>query len=85
MRISQYADDLPALTRWGVIQTQSGEFIVPDVPWHTIMPLSPKLALVGSGADGMILEQNVAEINSAFKAGSREYYFAYDLSKCPSL
>jgi hypothetical protein len=83
MRADLYARDLAALATWGVIHAQSGEFIVPDVPLHTIIPLSPKLALIGSAPDGIILEQNVAEINSAIKAGSREYYFARDLLKCP--
>lgn len=82
-RIDSYALDLSAVTRWGVIHAQSGEFIVPDVPSHMIIPLTPDVALVGSAADGIILEQNVAEINSAAKAASREYYFASDLAKCP--
>jgi len=83
MRINRYALDLSAVTKWGAIHAQSGEFIVPDVPSHMIIPLTPKLALVGSATDGIITEQNVAEINSAVKAGSREYYFARDLAKCP--
>jgi hypothetical protein len=84
MRVHQYARELAALNeRWGVVRAQSGEFLVPDVPTHTIIPLSPKLALVAPALDGTIIEQTVAEINSALKAGSRAYYFARDLSKCP--
>jgi hypothetical protein len=83
MRVGHYARDLAALTGWGVIHAQSGEFIVPDVPSHTIIPLTPKLALVASVPDGMVLEQNLAEVNSALRASSREYYFSRDLSKCP--
>lgn len=83
MRANRYAHDLAALTRWGVIHAQSGEFIVPDVPSHTVVPLSPNLALIAPAPDGTILEQNLAEINSATKANSQEYDFARDLSKCP--
>ncbi|MBG1247427.1 hypothetical protein [Burkholderia pseudomallei] len=83
MRIGHYARDLAALTGWGVIHAQAGEFIVPDVPTHTIIPLTPKLALVASVPDGCVLEQNLAEVNSAVRAGSREYYFSRDFSKCP--
>ncbi len=55
MRIDNYARDLAAsVTRWGVISAQSGEFIVPDVPSHGIIPLTPRLALVQSAPDGMI-------------------------------
>lgn len=70
-----------ALKGWGVVQAQSGEFIVPDIPLSAIIPLSPKLALVAS-ADGTIFEQNVVAINNALRAGCSEYYFAHDLSKC---
>ncbi|MGF6858202.1 hypothetical protein [Paraburkholderia sp. CI3] len=87
LRVSGYTRDLAAaLSGWGVIHAQSGEFIVPDVPTlkiKTFIPLSPVLALVGAVPDGDVLEETVAEINSALKAGSYQYYFARDLSKCP--
>ncbi len=79
-----YALDLAAgETRWGVISAQSGEFIVPDVPLHGIIPLTPRLALVQSAPDGMIVERNVAEINRAMRVTSRDYVFARDFSSCP--
>jgi hypothetical protein len=84
MRIGDYARQLAAdVTRWGVISAQSGEFIVPDVPSHAIIPLSPRLALVGSSPDGVIVEQNLAQINRAASALSQEYFFARDFSRCP--
>lgn len=83
-RIDGYALDLAAgVTRWGVISAQSGEFIVPDVPLHGIIPLTPRLALVQSAPDGTIVERNVAEINRAMRATSRDYFFACDFSSCP--
>ncbi|WP_176317572.1 DUF4238 domain-containing protein [Burkholderia vietnamiensis] len=83
-RMADYASELvAAVSGWGVIHAQSGEFIVPDMPVHMIIPLSPRLALAASAPDGTILEANVAEINSAVRAGSLEYYFARDLSMCP--
>ncbi len=83
MRIAGYADDLAAIGGWGVVHAQSGEFVVPDVPVHTIIPISPRLALVAPAPDGVILEANLAEINSAVRRGCREYYFGRDLSMCP--
>jgi hypothetical protein len=84
MRTGNYACDLAnSVTRWGVISTQSGEFIVPDVPSHGIIPLAPRLALVQSAPDGMITERNLAEINRAMRATSQEYFFARDFSNCP--
>ncbi len=84
MRIAQQTNVLAAnVARWGIVVSSSGEFIVPDVPLRMLLPLSPTMALVGSAPDGMITEQNLAEINRSTKAESREYFFARDLSKCP--
>jgi hypothetical protein len=84
VRVYGYAKDLEkSITRWGVIETQAGEFIVPDVPFHTILPVTPRLALVNLEQDGHITEQNLAQLNQAMKAGSQSYFFARDLSNCP--
>ncbi len=84
LRIDAYSRQLAAgVPRWGVISTQSGEFIVPDVPLQTVIPLSPRLALVNSASDGLITDQNLAELNRAASTTSREYFFARDFSKCP--
>lgn len=84
LRIDHYVRDLAtSVTRWGIISAQSGDFIVPDVPSHGIIPLTPRLALVQSAPDGMITEQNVAEINQAMRATSQDYFFARDVSSCP--
>ncbi|MBR1175386.1 hypothetical protein JQ617_15595 [Bradyrhizobium sp. KB893862 SZCCT0404] len=86
MRMDWYAHHLSThVQRWGVIVAQSGEFVVPDVPWHQIMPLTPRLALVHSSLDGMITEQNLAQINAAMTALSRDYFFARDFANCPLL
>ncbi|WP_287988825.1 hypothetical protein [Acidiphilium sp.] len=83
LRIHAYARDLEkSITRWGVIEAQAGEFIVPDVPFHAILPITPRLALVNLEQDGQITEQNLSQINQAMKASSQSYFFARDLSKC---
>lgn len=84
IRVHGYARDLErSIKRWGVIEAQVGELIVPDVPLHTILPITPRLALVNSEQDGQITEQNLAQLNKAMKAGSQSYFFARDLSNCP--
>lgn len=84
IRINNYARALAAsVTRWGIISAQSGEFIVPDVPSHYIIPLTPRITFVNSVPDGMITKSNVAEINRAVRATSRDYFFARDFSSCP--
>lgn len=84
VKINIHARWLPLQTRWGVIKCQSGEFLVPDAPSGAIIPLLPTLALIGSAEDGMITEENLSEINQIVRAHSYNYYFARDLSKCPS-
>ncbi len=69
--------------QWGIIQAQEGEFLVPDVPIHTVIPLARTLCLISPAANGTITKQDVAEINHNTAAASQEYYFAYELSKCP--
>ncbi|MGO9060179.1 MAG: hypothetical protein ACLQU2_22790 [Candidatus Binataceae bacterium] len=84
MRIDNSVRSLATtVTRWGVISTQDEEFIVPDIPRHGVIPITPRLALVQSAPDGMIVEQNVAEINQAMKTTSLVYCFARDFSNCP--
>jgi hypothetical protein len=72
-----------ATAQWGVIRAHEGEFLVPDIPNHTILPLTPALCLVSPAANGIILKDNVALINRSIKAASDAYFFARDLSKCP--
>jgi len=84
MRTGFYVEELAkSVTRWGIIAAQSGEFIVPDVPCHGIVPLTPRLALVKDTPDGMITEQNLAQVNAAMRSLSESYYFARDLACCP--
>jgi hypothetical protein len=83
-RINNYARDLAAVvTRWGVISAKSGEFIVPDVPFHGIIPITPLLALAQCASDGMIIKRNIAEINRAMRLTSQNYFFARDFRSCP--
>jgi hypothetical protein len=84
MRTGFYVEELAkSVTRWGILRAQGGEFIVPDVPWHGVIPLTPQLALVWNAPDGMITEQNLGQVNAAMRSASEIYYFAQDLACCP--
>lgn len=83
-QIDGYTDTLKqGVSRWGVIRPESGEFIVTDTPLHTIMPITPTLALAADVADGVIRHDNLAEVNRAFVSGSQRYFLARDLGACP--
>jgi hypothetical protein len=82
MRTGFYVEELKR-QRWGIITAQRGEFIVPDVPCHGVIPLTPQLALVWKAPDGMITVQNLAQVNAAMRSLSETYYFARDLARCP--
>ena len=83
MRTYHYARNSLSVTRWGIIQAPHGEFVVPDVPLHSIIPLTPTQCLASPAADGMITQQNLAEINRNLIAASQAYFFAQDFRKCP--
>jgi hypothetical protein len=82
MLVDHLSDSLMT-SRWGIIRAHEGEFSVPDVPEHAIVPLTPTLCLMAPAPNGTILRDNVAAINRAIMATSRAYFFARDLSKCP--
>lgn len=82
-RTFHYAHNSLSVTRWGIIEAQHGEFVVPDVPLHTIIPLTPARCLASPAADGMITKQNLVEINRNLIAASQAYFFAHDFHKCP--
>ena len=83
MLIARYASNELGAAEWGVVVSQDGEFCVPDVPEHGIIPITPSVCLVKDSASGMVIRSNVAEINRAFISMSRDYFFARDVGLCP--
>jgi hypothetical protein len=83
IRTNRYADHrATTIPRWGVT-TALGEFIVPDVKPHGVLPLTPQQALISAAPDGMIIEQNLAQFNDAMRSLSEDYFFARDFARCP--
>lgn len=83
IKTAHYADQVNEIGKWGVIQAQDGEFLAPDTPSHTIIPLTPKVCLVAGSRNGTITLDNVAKINRAFATTAEKYMFARELSQCP--
>jgi hypothetical protein len=72
--------------RWGILRSSEAEFLVPDnFSAYSVLPLSPTIALVEGHADGQIGFRQVADINGMAVHGSRRYYFARDITRCPIL
>jgi hypothetical protein len=71
---------------WGIVRAHEGQFIVPDFPSTTFIPLEPTLCLCGTTGNvidnGSISKRNVTDINLHLRAHSKEYYFAHDLREC---
>jgi hypothetical protein len=82
-RVQWYAQHDLAGIQWGIIRAQDGEFLVPDVPFHAIIPLTPTLCLVANAPNGTITRQNLADINHGTKSNSHDYYFAREVAACP--
>jgi hypothetical protein len=74
----RYAHQIGKL-RWGIVRPLEGEFVMPDVPSHTLMPVAPQICLAASHPSGMITVENLRQINAALVAMSRRYFFARDL------
>jgi hypothetical protein len=53
--------------RWGIIQGIGGQFLVPDIPTITYVPLLPTLSLCGGGQEWIagagITKSNVVDLN----------------------
>jgi hypothetical protein len=65
--------------RWGVIRAPEGEFVMPDVPAHELMPITPTVLLAANHPSGIVTKSNLISINVEFLAYTRRYFFGRDL------
>jgi hypothetical protein len=69
--------------KWGVIEAQEGEFMVPDnFSSYMIVPITPLRCFVANEASRIINKDEVAFINKAALSDSKSYYFGRDLTAC---
>jgi hypothetical protein len=72
--------------RWGIQRSTDAEFLVPDnFSAYSVLPLSPTIALMEGHDDQQLGFKQVADINGQAVHGSRRYYFARDITRCPIL
>ena len=75
-----------ANVRWGVVRAQDGQFLVPDAPSVTFIPITPMLSLCGTLGDvienATIPKDNVINLNRHLKLHCKDYLFANDLWQC---
>jgi hypothetical protein len=64
---------------WGVVHPLEGEFVMPDIPSHKLLPIDPTTCLAASHPSGHIPRENLREVNAALIAMSCRYYFARDM------
>jgi hypothetical protein len=83
MGIRHDIDRLKA-NHWCVVRARSGEFIVPDTPLLSVIPLTPHL-IVANYDHSLVLDRaGVAAVNQASIEASSAYYFARNLAACPT-
>ena len=82
LRIGKEMRDLEAV-RWGILHALDGNFIVPDNPIFTFIPLTPRIAICADCEGSMISRSVVAEINQYLRKDCVSYFFGLDLSQCP--
>jgi hypothetical protein len=75
-----------ANVRWGVVHAHEAQFLVPDAPTVTFIPIAPTLALCGKEGDvvenAAIPKDGVISLNQVLKQHCKEYLFANDLGQC---
>jgi hypothetical protein len=70
--------------KWGIISSIEDEFIVPETfSSCTILPISPKIILLGDSENLIIPKSWVIQVNKLAISFCRTYYFARKLSNCP--
>ena len=67
------------MTKWGVIQTKFGEFVLPDTPSHGFIPIAPRVMLAANQDNGTILKPNLIRINLAFLAYTSRFFLAHSI------
>ncbi|MEH2478701.1 hypothetical protein V1282_002058 [Nitrobacteraceae bacterium AZCC 2146] len=83
MHIQRYARQIIDNSQWGVVQSIEGEFIVPDRPEQTVIPLAPDIAMVSPAPCCLIRRDDLVKINQFSATNAVDYLFARSLSKCP--
>ncbi len=73
--------------KWGILKAPvNAEFICADAyPNFEFMPISPDLALIGTGENAKLKFEDVASLNRMSKENARIFYFARNLSLAPIL
>jgi hypothetical protein len=69
--IDAYTSDSLSAATWGIIQAQEGQFIVPDVSAHIIIPLTPTICLAANTPDGIIVMMLFARPRQRTHSGVR--------------
>lgn len=85
MKLAHYANNELAGSKWGVIRVKEGqgELLVPDMPWHGYIPLTPTLSFVINHPSGEMVIRSVALMNRSMRGRAARYIFARSLRHCP--
>jgi len=74
----QYTHQIKDWT-WGIIHAPYGEFLMPDVPSHNILPISPKVVIAANHSNGIIRKENLKNINISLMVYTWNYFVARDV------
>lgn len=69
--------------KWGLLESEEGDFLVADSYDFPFIPIAPKLAFWPEEHDRKITKQELAGINLESIKQAKKYYFARRLSECP--
>lgn len=69
--------------QWGVVRASSGEFLVPDQPLVSLIPVTPTMCLCYNNPSGYITSDTITAINTQLYINSLDYCFARSFPLCP--
>lgn len=74
--LKQYTTEIE---KWSVIKSIDGNFVIPDVPFCKIIPITPNISIVANHERGIITKENLDEINKSVIMRSVSYFFSKSL------
>lgn len=80
--VSRYLRQMNPTATWGIVRASSGEFVVPDWPVYSFVPVNPTVVLANPAINQTLERDTVRLVNAQLRSASRRYFFARDFAEC---
>lgn len=69
--------------QWSTVIATKGHFLVPDIPYFSVIPAGPSICLTVADRSALITESELANVNGHFVVNSSRFVFSDDFAHCP--